>query len=298
MAIKHHGYGPNRRLIPHRAAMTPKPPTPKEEQKLDLEIEHLRKQNRKDIIRLVTTIVTVAGLLLGLYQYLNARQKERLAETSDRKLRFQSQMRADIDELLTLAHDESLTVSRASFLLQDLDSVMNVAATVDGNAEAVQKYRAAFTQSLVDLILYDSDFQAGPKSVRLAATVCERWRDYGKYLRDHPKELNLILYKHARAIRYLRDSFPSYLEHMRYFAETNQYFTTYEKKPNEEIRFQHFLHIRNSFKEHLRLTENDPTEDIKKIRAINLRDFEAALCNPEVAKQVLGSDFANEPCEK
>ena len=271
-----------------------------ESKKLALEIESLRKKNRRDIIRFVTTVVTIAGLLFGLYKFYAEQQKDRATREADQKLRFQSQVRTDIDEILSFTQDKNLTISRASFLLDDLKTLLQLTASLNENQRTVESSKIALTKGLVYLITYDSDFQNSPRDVSFALTACEQWDYYRGYLQEHPAELNLILYKHVRAIRYLRDTYPRYLEHINYYGPTNQYFVLprYEKQKGEEDRFQHFKHIRDSFREHLKLTENDPRPEVQKIRAQSLRDFEAALCNKIVAKQVLGPDFKDEPCEK
>lgn len=286
-------YGRGKSARPWRSSVA------RETEKLDLEIESLRKKNRRDIIRLVTIIVTVAGLLFGLYKFYAEQQKDRISREADQKLRFQNQMRADIDEILRFTQDKTETMSRASFLLEDLKTLLAM-APVSGDQRTFASYKESFTRSLVYLILYDSDFNKNPRDVRFAATVLDRWPDYQIYLQSHVGELNLILYKHVRAVRYLRDTNPRYLEDVRYYEPTNQYFVLpkYEKQEGEESLFQHFIYIRNGFQALTRLIAADPNSDAKKVRDQNLHDFEAALCNPEVAKQVLGTDYAKVPCEK
>jgi len=271
----------------------------RETQKLDLEIEGLRKKNRRDVIRLITTMVTVAALLFGLYKFYVEQQKERFSREAEQKLRLQNQMRADIGELLGFTKDKDQTISRALFLLEDFKALLALAQLND-EQRTFDSHRETFTKSLVYLVLYDSDFEKGPREVRLAAMLVEACDDCKSYLMAHLDELNQILYKHVRAMRYLRDKNPGYLEDMKYYEPTNQYFVLakYEKQDGEERRFQHFIHIRNGFRAFIKLIAEDPRPDAGKIRSQNLRDFEAALCNPEVAKQVLGNYFANEPCER
>src|SRR6267143_4843712 len=94
-------YGRRKRARPWRSSVA------RETEKLDLEIESLRKKNRRDIIRLITIIVTVAGLFLGLIQFLVEQHKDRIAREADQRLRFQNQMRNDVDEILAFPKNKT-----------------------------------------------------------------------------------------------------------------------------------------------------------------------------------------------
>ena len=274
-------------------------------EKLNLEVESLRKNNKWEPIlkwiRLIASIVAVLGLFFGLYKFYVEQQRERITREVDQKLRFQNQMRTDIDEILRFPEDKDQTIARISFLLGDLATTLDSYVNKDQRVSDVfPTYKETFTENLVILVASDSDFLRSHREVSLAAIALERWEEYGPYLKQHLDKLNLILYAHTRGLRHLRDTNPGYIEDMKYYDKTNQYFVLekYEKQEGEERRFQHFKALRNGFKAHLKLTDDNQAPDVKKVRQQNLRDFEAALCNRRIAKQILEKDFADEPCEQ
>lgn len=269
----------------------------KEREKLDLEIESLRKKNRRDFIRLITTIVAVTGLLLGVAKFLLDQQKERTARAADQRLRFQNQMRNDVDEILKFPKDK--IVSRVAFLLEDLSITLD-SRLPNGRSVSSEfpHYKRDSTKKMFYLINYDSDYPWDRKDVDLASVVLEHWPDYGAFLKEDLTKLNSVLYNHIRALRYLRDYNPGYFESMKYHEKTDEYEVgpKYEKQKGEEGRFQHFEDIRDGFLEHLRLIANDSRPEAKEMTESNRQQFEGALCNRKIAKQIFGAKFSNEPC--
>lgn len=286
-------------ITPASETTPPNSSSAREAEKTDLEIQSLRKKAKRDWIRTATLLVAALGLLFGVYQFIIAQQTETALREAEEKLRFQSQLRSDVDEILRFPKEK--TVSRIAFLLEDLSTTLNSKAS-NGHvvSEMFPDYRRSFTKQLVYLISYDSDFIWGRKETELADIALSQWNDYGTFLKEDLVKLNAILYNHVRALRYLRDHNPGYFQNMTYESETDSYVVSpsYEQQDSEEERYQHFLDIRDSFLDHLKLIADDQRPDAKEIRERSRREFEGALCNPRVSEQVFGKDFSNQPCDE
>jgi hypothetical protein len=281
--------------------------------KLNLEIESLRKKNKWEswspLIPLFASGVTVIALVLGFLEFQSQQDQQQnkliSEQQQDRTTRLQNQLRSDVDEILG-PQDKSQTVSRVSFLLEDINIVM-ASPIKDKDKDRVfsdvfQSYKRTFTESLVDRIVNDADFVKNPKDVIFATKTAEHWEDYRNYLKETPHlaKLDHILNRYVLALLSLRQTNASYMNGLDYDENQSAYIPPNEpeKKDREENLFQQFIQIQNGFTEHLELTKDDSRPEAQRIRQLNLRDFEVALCNRKIAQHILGPDFADKPCQK
>jgi hypothetical protein len=259
-----------------------------EMEKLELENTNLRKKNRWDpyiqLIPLLTSAVATLGLVIGLYQSQTARQAEQRAK-------LQNQIGTAEEEILRFAQDKNQTLARVSLLFRNISNDMKSLGDQD---------RRPFTESLVTIIIRDLDFEKSPRDVGFARVTLADWADYSAYLREDPEKLKYILSKHISALSYLNHANASYFQDLKYYAPTNEYVVLpkYEAQQGEKQLYQHFLEIRDGFKEHLKLAGNDPRVEVREFREQSIRDFEAVLCNTDIAKQIFGADFTGQPCAK
>jgi hypothetical protein len=289
--------------------------TSRQVDKLNLEINGLRTHNRwapyLQFIPLLTALVAAAGFIWGVQKFqkeqatqqeqtIKEQQRDRTSRELEYRIRLHNQIRTDIDDVLRFTHDKDQTPSRVSFLLEDLSAIMATPINEkEKAADVFAQYKLSFTGNLVDLIAEDVDFMRSPQDVRVAALALEKWDDYGSYLKGHLRRLNFLLYKYIRALRYLRDKNPLYFEEMKYDEKTDEYLIppSYEKKEGEEQLFEHFSDLRDGFKDHIKLIATDSSTEAQAIRNRNLRQFQAALCNPTISKHILNEYFPEEPCE-
>jgi hypothetical protein len=273
--------------------------------KLKLEIASLRKKNKWEtglqVVPLFTTLIAIVGFFFGFYQFQRQQERERVTREADLKLKLQSQWRADGDAIFGFPQDPKETISKVSFLFEDLKNILASQVNDKENmSDVFPSYKQQFTRSLVKLIIRDSDFNTNPRDVTLAATALEHWEDYASYLKENLGELRPILYKHVRALRYLKDKNPAYFQKITYDA-ANQYHVPpeFEKQEGEEKLYQHFLGITNGFKAHLALLKDDARPEAAKIQEQYERNFQSALCRPAISVKILGHFYQDEPpCDK
>jgi hypothetical protein len=152
-------------------------------EKLTLEIENIR-QSRKLGTRLavyipvITTFIAVAGLVISVVQVQRAhtkdieeREKTRIEESKNRINRIQSQMRTDKEQLLDFLTNEKISINRVSFLLKDLNTLIEQLPEPGNERTDV----AVLLDRIVEELRFDD-----PRLVsfdRVALT----WPEYSKY---------------------------------------------------------------------------------------------------------------------
>jgi hypothetical protein len=282
--------------------------------KLNLEIESLRKRNRWEpypqFLPLATAIVACLGLAIGFYEFnisqAGQREEEQEATAADQRIRFQHEVRADGEELLRFVQDEKETPAKVAFLFGLLNATLE-SGTGDGSLS--EEYARPLTESLVGLITEDSGFEKSPRNIVFASRALDNWDDYKKYLGESENawQFNQILYEHTRAIRYLRDTTkpPGYLQSLFYNSDTCDIdHQKFENVKGEEARYQRFVDVWESFKDHVQFaekviqtanSEGKPVPDIE-LRE-NIKGFEEALCNAKIAPTILGKYFSGAKCE-
>jgi hypothetical protein len=130
--------------------------------------------------------------------------------------------------------------------------------------------------------LRDSDF---------SNAIVENWKDYSDYLKKNTRPLPFILSKYLHALNRLRHRDPRNFETMQYNQETESF--DHCNCTSKEEQFFHFLSLKNGFKNHLELLENNP-----KLREEYIRGFQAALCNPTLTKQLFFKSYSDQPCSE
>lgn len=272
-------------------------------EKLTLEVESLRNKNKWEervarYIPLITVFVAVAGLIFGIWNFqrqqssqqekmVSEQQKDRAFQDLDRTLRIQSQIRTDTDQLLRFTNDPTQTLSRVAFLLDDLNVLAyHRAGESQEGSQIILNSRETVTRSLISMIHYDCDFLKNPRDVYFATTVLDHWPDYSQYLGQNLRELDFVLYKYVRALRDLHDKNPRYFEKIVYDNSSGRYIVNQENF-NEEHQFQHYGDIVIGFMKHLSMLRSSD------LMRKHIRDFEAALRNPELTKQLFTEYLSN-----
>src|SRR5215213_6508401 len=117
-----------------------------EAEKLALEIRRLKQDTGvmgrlQGTLPFVTVLVAVGSLWFGVAQFISESRQ-------NRTLRWEQQVRADIQELLAFPKNDEYTVARASFLIQDLRRLEKYLGQQDDEV----------TSTLLALIQDDCDF--------------------------------------------------------------------------------------------------------------------------------------------
>jgi hypothetical protein len=226
----------------------------------------------------------------------------------DQRTRVQNQIRADIDEILQFTRNERQTISRVSFLLEDMKTVLesNLIQTQMGSNvsetkkvdEIYPEYKRKLTESLIIMIKDDCDFTKRPRDVGLANTVVRHWDDYSVYFKNDPKQVEWILYAYIRALQSLRDENPGYLEGMK-VEDGYKPSRKYERQENEPILYSRLIDILDGFENHIEiLGKENMSDEATRLKRESLEEFEATLCNPAMSKYILGADFTGQPCKR
>jgi len=258
-------------------------------EKLNLEILALKKKSawRDTLLQLlpaVTVLLALTGFLYGIYQSSKSEQKARIAEQTIQKIRIQDQIRSDLDEIVRFPTDKKQTVSRISFLLTDLDKLIN---TKLGDVEAVPKEeRRRASDVLAHLISDDTDLNER-RNVDVAVAMLTFWDDYSAYLESNPKNLLMnILTNHYDALEELRKKAPGYFSRLKYLDQTKTAFDEPNGVPvPNHTNLRHFEDLITSYSEYLSLVK-DPNE-----RQAVIRNFQIATCNRDLTQQKFGQSF-------
>jgi len=137
--------------------------------KLELEIEDLerKKANEKVLKRILTAIptilpaITIILAILGFWdgyrRYQNEQEQRRIVEKQQQIDRLQNQLRSDYQELLGITTSENQTVSRASFLLEDMNSLIQRLESLEPKENS---FRRSVTKSLMRSEEHTSELQS------------------------------------------------------------------------------------------------------------------------------------------
>ena len=256
-------------------------------EKLNLEILALRKRTawRDTLLQFlpaVTMLLALSGFFYGIYQSTKTEQKARIAEQTSQKIRIQDQIRSDLDEIVRFPTDTKQTVSRVSFLLGDLDKLMN---TKLGDVEAVPKEERRRTSDIfANLISNDTDLKER-RNVGLAGAMLTCWDDYKAYLESNPKNLLMnILANHFDALEELRKEAPAYFTQLKYRDQTKAEFDEPKGVPVPN-QVRHFEDLILGYSEYLSLVK-DPNS-----RHFVIKNFQIATCNKTLTEQEFGMSF-------
>lgn len=287
-------------------------------QKLDLEAQSLLKKNKWDLKAqfmppIIAMLLGVGGLYLTLNQYkgqrraeqdrtISEQQKDRKNGEVDQRTRLQNQIRTDIDEILRFTRDENQTVSRISYLLEDIKTVMRSTLYIDEEKQTVAKafpeYERHLTESLAIMVRDDCDFTKNARDVGVANVVITQWQDYSAYLRGEPDKLDWILYSYIRALESLRDANPGYLEGMT-LDDGFKPSPKYASQNNEPILYARFIDILVGFRKHIEVFgKTNLNDEAKRRRDKYFHQFLDALHNTRISNYIVCKYFPDEPCRK
>lgn len=267
--------------------------------KLTLEIQRLEGKGKpgeslKQWTPLISVLIAVGGFLFGIYQFqsqqktqqtqtIEEQQKDRRNRAVDQRIRIQSQIRADLEQLLQFPRDRQQTISKAVFLLEDLKSQLRINVDeAQDNADATANNKRMITVSLVETVEDDCNFTE-PRDVDFATIVVENWDDYEQYLKEEPEKLEFILGKYIEALEHIYSISPAVVRTAEYNPATRTY--AYQGGSKAAELSGHFQNTISGFRLHLALL---PDESKK---APFMKEFQAALCNPALTEQVLGVKF-------
>jgi hypothetical protein len=285
-------------------------------EKLEMELKELRWKIKWWTQPITATALGVVLGGLGLYltflqfessrtaeqdRISNEQQRDRQSRVVDRQIRFQTQIRSDIDEILRFPRDQSETISRVVFLLGDVETMMQSQDSENRNVtDPFPRYeKRRFTESLVFVVRDDCDFTRNLRDLEFANIVVTYWNDYSTYLKEDADKLDYILYKYVQTLEYLRKQNPGYFEEMRLSKGKEDYVVSpkYLGRTGEPVLFSHFLDIKDGFESHMKILSNGTLSDDEKRRKESvLKKFQAALCNRAISEDFLGVYFPDEPC--
>lgn len=193
-----------------------------ERQKLALEIEKLRQQNRllervATYGPLLTTMVAIAGLFLSFLSFQSARETESETRALDRGNRIQQQIRSDKEQILKFPSSQEFFPSAVGFLIDDLNTLIVQLGSSTSKADVQQAKQAHVdtTNLLIDMawnLRYD---QARHFSFDYYAL--SRWSAYRDSWKTHAGEhLYFLANKYHFELAKLRSEKPACIEKINY----------------------------------------------------------------------------------
>jgi len=272
-------------------------------EKLDLEIKNLRKKNTWEgvapVISVITVLLTVIGGLFAFYSWLNEQELQRKAQEQERAARYQTQLTSDLSELSRFTQDKSITLSRVSFLLNDIAKVIAIASKDALISAQFQDSERTVTTTLIEQVRHDTNFIESSRDVSYVRNIAKLWKDYKEYVKqdDQLDVLEGIIYQHVRAVRDLHDKHKEYIDKLKFDVRAGQFNPDQkaEQTEGEEALFQHYTQLLEGFKVHLSFLPDNPKANGIKQRQIWA--FGEAVCKESVAKFYVGAkDFVATPC--
>jgi hypothetical protein len=268
-------------------------------EKLKLEIEHLKnKDGWEKRVALYTpflsVLIAVAGFLFGVYQFqrlqqvqqnqiINEQQNDRLAREAEQAIRVQNQIRSDVEQILQFPNDKEQTISKVSFLFEDLKSYLDL--NPDKLQTISSNNKRSVSVTLVSSVMNDCDFDRH-RDVNYANILISQWEDYGQYLKEEDSNsLQYILGQYQQALRNVYDKDPYFLRNVRYVKETYEfsYPKGYGRLNAEQV--YHFQDLLTGFEAYVDLLKD---EEIKKTY---LSRTQGAMCNGVLMEQLFGVKF-------
>jgi hypothetical protein len=255
-------------------------------EKLNLEIQALRKSKWRDTLLQLTPAITVlialSGFLFGLYQFHSGQQKASEIEQAGQRLKIQAQIRSDLDQIVQFPTDKKQTVSQVSFLLLDLDNLLKPNLS---DVESISNDRRKIGDLLIELVCEDTDFNER-RNVSFALTLVKQWKDYIESLKAHPNMLSNILTNHCDALEGVYKRAPKYFGRFKYTDQTKNEIDEPDVKPLPDASFaRHFEDLVGSYSRHLELVQ-DPNS-----RQLAIKHFQMATCNRDLTQQEFGQSF-------
>jgi hypothetical protein len=241
--------------------------------KLLLELEALRRAGRRERwtvwAPLLSACVAVIGVALTVNQFITQQDKDRRERVEQQRVRDESQIRTDLDQLLNLPKDSSASAG-AVLLLQDLVRL----------AERLPAERARITPVLVNLAQHDADFD-NVRDVRLDIAVLKYWPEYSEHLRRNHVDHDFVFYKYFQSFRHLHERNPTYFSTIAFDEKTGYRVSSFA----DEASYVSFVTLVQGFRLHYDLLDDDAAL----LRQAAIDRFESGLNNPVLTKQLFGT---------
>jgi hypothetical protein len=270
-------------------------------EKLKLEIENLRSKSNWErwvvaYTPLFSILITVGGFLFGIYQFQRLQQnqqtqiiaeqeKDRLTRERDQAIRIQNQTRSDIEQILQFTSDKQQTLSKLTFLLEDLKGYLEINEDKSQIAASTDKSRDKkrnITITLVKAVVDDCDFKQH-RDVNFAKTLIDHWEDYRDYLyKEDRVSLEYILYMYEDALLDMYHKIPSVTTGIRFFREESRYEYPKGYKNADASQESHFRDLVEGFDVHMMLLKPEDA------RERHMKQFQAATCNGELTEDLFG----------
>lgn len=273
-------------------------------EKLNLEIEHLknnggRKKSLASYTPLLSVLIAVGGFLFGVYQFqrqqqiqqnqlVNEQQKERVTRDAEQSAKIQNQIRSDTDQILQFPKDQQQTISKVSFLLEDLRGYIMLAS--QRKTSSAQQDMRPVSIVLVRSVVNDCNFDQ-QRDIDYADILAGQWSDFGQYLQEEDTaSLEAVLDKYTDALNviYLRDR--AIVRSVEFNEEQDFEFEKgYGKLGSAGT--DHFMSVVAGFHTYLGFLKDEKT------KAKHLLRLQAAMCNATLTKQIFGVKFSrnNDP---
>ena len=271
-------------------------------QKLKLEIEDLKSKGDWErwiaaYTPLFSILLALIGVLFGIYQFQRVQQiqhtqimaqqeKDRLTRETDQAIRIQNQIRSDIEQILQFANDKQQTVSKVSFLLEDLKSYLEISADklqTPGSADKVRDKTRSVTITLVKAVVDDCDFK-NHRDVNFAKALVDHWEDYRGYLyKEDRVSLEYILYMYEDAILDMYYKIPSATTSVRFYRNQSRYEYPKGYQDVDASQESHFRDLIEGFDVHMMLLEDDEA------KKRHIKQFQAATCNDDLTQDLFST---------
>jgi hypothetical protein len=225
--------------------------------KIRLEISALEKPSSPyrpllDAVPLITIVLTLATLWAGVYKYFDDRKEARLAQE-------RTQIRTDIDQILSFPTDPKISLARVFFLLHDLGEL------TENNSDG----RDNVTNIIDEMIKQDLDFDK-IRDASFSLVALNKWAGYAARLREKGGSED-IRYKYYQALRHLYEANPTYFSSIDYDARTGYYIVD---KYAPDAQFALFKELAYGYSKHVEFIRDDSQ------RKIAIDRFADVLHNP------------------
>jgi hypothetical protein len=220
--------------------------------KINLEISELKNKDRwenippSQYIQLFTTFIAVCGFIFTIFQFFQGQKKDRTVKEEEKRLRDESQIRNDIEQLLSLDSEKEKAVGEVFFLLKDLNTL------ADRNPAERQK----ITTALIEFIQNDCNFD-NLRHIRIDIAVLKNWSDYQEYLSQNASYHDFVMYKYFQAFRHMHDEDKIYFESIKYKNKDKKDDGFDVSRYTEEDRFLKFTSLISGYEIHLKILKGN-----------------------------------------
>jgi len=231
---------------------------------------------------LLTVAIAVGGFVFSLYQYRGQQREALKHESLDQRIKIQSQLRTDLDQLIQFPNSKDFTLAGAESLLGDIDGLLESKESIAGiELGAVKSDRRRISRVLYDLANLDCNFNE-QRGVDFSIVVFDSWNDYQEYLKSDPDLIWDSLLKYTDSLVQLHDTAPRYIGGIKYDRQKSDYLEPEGSTYAETSHLRHFEDLIRGFKRHFDLVSAPDR------RAELVKRFQAATCNEPLTKAWFG----------